>query len=77
MTFMALLMLAAAQTGPPAAPPPVNCADADHRALDFWVGDWDVLPAGSTTVLAKSKIEKIVGCQRVLSPDRRPGRHGH
>ena len=62
MTFMALLMLAAAQTGPPAAPPPVNCADADHRALDFWVGDWDVLPAGSTTVVAKSEIKKIVGC---------------
>ena len=64
MSFLALLMAAAVQSPPPAipAPPPVECNDADHRAFDFWIGDWDVSPTGSTTVIATSRIEKIVDC---------------
>ena len=61
MGLIGLLMMAAAQTAPN-APPPVDCNDADHRALDFWIGDWDVTLAGSETVIAKSRIEKIAGC---------------
>ena len=33
----------------PAAPPPPPCATAEHRQLDFWVGDWELefdLPNG-------------------------------
>lgn len=58
MSFIVLL-LAAAQTP---TPPRVDCNDADHRAFDFWIGDWDVSPTGSPTVVAHSRIEKIVGC---------------
>lgn len=70
MSLIALLLAAAApQSAPPLAPattlpkpPKVDCTDADHRAFDFWIGDWDVFAAGSKTPVAHSKIEKIVGC---------------
>ena len=63
MSLIALLLAAAApQTTPPPAPPKVDCGDADHRALDFWIGDWDVYATGSKTLVANSHIEKIVGC---------------
>ncbi|HEX7692858.1 MAG TPA: hypothetical protein VF409_00100 [Sphingomonas sp.] len=63
-----LLAVAAPQTSPPVppAPPPkppkVDCSDADHTAFDFWIGDWDVYATGSSTIVAHSRIEKIVGC---------------
>lgn len=62
MRLIALLLAAAPPqtTPPPPAPPKVDCNDADHRALDFWVGDWDVF--AGTTKVAHSRIEKIVGC---------------
>lgn len=59
MILIPLLLAIAPQTTPP-APPKVDCADADHRAFDFWIGDWDVY-SGSSRV-AHSRIEKIVGC---------------
>jgi len=70
MSLIALLLaVAAPQSAPPPAPattppkpPKVDCADADHRAFDFWIGDWDVFATGSTTRVAHSTIEKIVGC---------------
>jgi len=57
-------LASAAQTPPPAipAPPPIDCNDSDHRAFDFWIGDWDVSPTSSKTVIAHSRIEKVVGC---------------
>ncbi|MGN6819772.1 MAG: hypothetical protein ACTHJR_13985 [Sphingomonas sp.] len=65
MNLIALMLAAAPpQTAPPAPPKPpkVDCADADHRAFDFWIGEWDVFAAGSTHPVAHSRIEKIVGC---------------
>lgn len=65
MSLIALLLAAAApQTAPPPPPKPpkVDCSDADHRALDFWIGDWDVYAAGSDYAVAHSRIERIVGC---------------
>ena len=64
MGHFALLLALSLQSSPPAIPPPpkVDCNDADHRAFDFWIGDWTVSPTGSTAVIARSKIEKIVGC---------------
>lgn len=60
------LLLAMAQTSPttppPLRPPPVDCTDADHRAFDFWIGDWNVSATGSDVVIAHSRIEKLVGC---------------
>ena len=61
MTFAMMLLLASAQSALP-APPKVDCNDSDHRAFDFWIGDWDVSPTGSKTVVAHSRIEKIAGC---------------
>ena len=52
---------AAAPAAPPPAPPAVNCSDADHTAFDFWIGDWDVY-AKTGTLIAHSKVEKIVNC---------------
>lgn len=63
MTLIALLLLAAQTTPattPPPAPPKVDCTDADHTAFDFWIGEWDVY--AGTTKVARSRIEKIVGC---------------
>ena len=66
MSLFALLLAAAApQTSPPPAPPKppkIDCTDPDHRAFDFWIGEWDVFAAGSTNPVARSRIEKIVGC---------------
>jgi hypothetical protein len=32
----------ASATSPVVAPPSKACASAEHRQLDFWIGDWDV-----------------------------------
>ena len=61
MSLVALAIAAAVQSAVP-APPKVDCGDADHRALDFWIGDWNVSPTGSQAVIARSRIEKIAGC---------------
>ncbi|GAA0653129.1 hypothetical protein [Brevundimonas lenta] len=45
------------------APVPVDCADADHSAFNFWIGDWDVLASGTDVVVARSVIAPTVdGC---------------
>ena len=59
------LAAAAPQASPlpaPPKPPKIDCTDPDHRAFDFWIGEWDVFAAGSTNPVAHSRIEKIVGC---------------
>lgn len=60
--MIAFLVFAAqaATASPPPAPAP-TCASADHSALDFWVGEWDVFPAGSEQQVATSRIEKLAG----------------
>jgi hypothetical protein len=62
LATLALSSAAAAQTAPqttPAAPPPrPNCSPAEHRQLDFWIGEWrvfqksDGVEVGSSTVTA-------------------------
>lgn len=51
---------AIAQSTPSAAPtakaPPPPCASADHRAFDFWIGTWDVTPAGKEAPTAINSI---------------------
>jgi hypothetical protein len=64
ITTLASLLLAqsaAAQAPPP--PPPPSCTAAEHAALDFWVGEWNVYPNGGENLVAHSKIEKLYnGC---------------
>ena len=63
--LLGLLPAAAiAQSTPPvAAPAPLPCATPDHRAFDFWVGEWDVFPNGTSTPIATSSIESMfMGC---------------
>lgn len=64
--FSSLVLLQAAAVGTPApqAPPsPPDCSNEEYRALDFWVGEWDVYPAGGDKLVAHSKVEKLYnGC---------------
>jgi len=62
MLLAAILAAAAAsaQVAPPSPPP---CSAPDHRAFDFWVGEWDVYPGDSGTQVATSSIEAMFdGC---------------
>ncbi|WP_287407320.1 hypothetical protein [Sphingopyxis sp.] len=79
LSLVAMLPVAGAQSPPPPPPPapapppppppvavppaPPACATADHRAFDFWVGEWDVFANGSATQVATSSIEAMfAGC---------------
>ncbi len=35
-----------AAPSPQTPPPPLTCDRPEHRQFDFWVGEWDVRPAG-------------------------------
>lgn len=59
---------------------PAGCAGAEARAFDFWLGEWDVSPTGSTSgvIVAESSITPHdQGC--VILEHWRPfgGAHGH
>jgi hypothetical protein len=59
----ASLLIAQAASAQAAPPPPPTCTDPPFRALDFWVGEWDVYPNGKDNLVAHSKIEKLYnGC---------------
>lgn len=57
----ATLFAALLQAAPAAPPPPINCADSDHSAFNFWIGDWEVRATGSDTVVAHSTISSTAG----------------
>ena len=46
---------ATAQDAPPPASPP-GCTDEVHRQFDFWLGTWDVTPAGQDEATAVNRI---------------------
>ena len=55
---------AAAQTPAPPAGPPQGCEQfPNFRLFDFWIGDWDVTPAGIPAGAAhpQSRVEKLLG----------------
>jgi hypothetical protein len=40
-----------------------NCASAEYRQFDFWIGSWDVYSTGGTQLVAHSLIESVYnGC---------------
>lgn len=41
--------------------PPAPCETAEHRAFDFWVGEWSVSRADTNAKVAESRIEKLYG----------------
>ncbi|MEO1045590.1 MAG: hypothetical protein AAFX04_09145 [Pseudomonadota bacterium] len=54
-------------TGPVAAqqatptPPPPPCSSEAHRGFDFWLGTWDVTPAGQQAPTGVNRIERLHG----------------
>jgi hypothetical protein len=57
LASLLLMQAAVAQAAPP------RCNGEAYAALDFWVGEWDVYPAGGDTLVAHSTIEKLYnGC---------------
>jgi hypothetical protein len=58
--ILATLMLLA-QTAVAAPPPRIDCTDAEHRALDFWIGDWVVIDTASGAEVARSRIGRGPG----------------
>lgn len=64
--LLAASLLTGAGAGAATAPPPFarKCADAEHRRLDFWAGDWDVYEVGgSDKPIARARIDPILdGC---------------
>jgi hypothetical protein len=42
---------------------PAACAAAGYRQFDFWVGDWDAFESGSSTAVARVRVERVLeGC---------------
>jgi hypothetical protein len=69
MIGRAILILAMSVTMPAlcteqvTAAPTSNCASAEYRQFDFWVGSWDVYVTGGTQLVAHSLIESVYnGC---------------
>jgi hypothetical protein len=58
---LAFLMQSASAVAPSPAVP--KCEGSEYAALDFWVGEWEVTPAGADKPIAHSKVEKLyAGC---------------
>jgi hypothetical protein len=61
--FAALLGLAPAALAQSAQPAPPTCDVSEHRALDFWIGEWDVYVTGGDTLAGRSSIRgEEAGC---------------
>lgn len=61
--FFALALAGSANAQAPVPTPPPACDTAEHRAFDFWVGEWLVSRADTGAKVAESRIEKLyAGC---------------
>lgn len=61
--FFALALAGTANAQAPVSTPPPACDTAEHRAFDFWVGEWLVSRADTGAKVAESRIEKLyAGC---------------
>lgn len=64
VTFLVNAAICAAQTATPPAPPapPPACTSADHRAFDFWVGEWTVHAANGKLAGHNTITRRHGGC---------------
>lgn len=59
LALAALPALAHAQTPPPSP----TCAAPEHRAFDFWIGEWDAYVTGTENLAGRSTIaSEHAGC---------------
>ena len=61
MILATCLLLALPSPGSAQADSP-TCRSAEHRQLDFWIGDWDAYDLPDTTkVVARTQVTRILG----------------
>lgn len=60
LAAMLLLQGVPSESDPPEAQPG-PCSSEEHRAFDFWVGQWDVFVTGSDEKAGESRIESLSG----------------
>jgi hypothetical protein len=60
-TIPVLALLAVAAAGALEAQTVPTCAADEHGQFDFWIGDWDVGPAGTTRIESHNEITSILG----------------
>jgi hypothetical protein len=60
--LLGAMTLAGFSTPAPAQAPPPPCASAEHRAFDFWLGEWNVHSAGGKLAGTNSIKREIGGC---------------
>ena len=45
------------------SPVPGPCSTPEYRQFDFWVGDWDAFEAGSSSPVARTRVDRLLdGC---------------
>jgi hypothetical protein len=55
-----LLVGTVAQSQAGQTPPPPDCSAAVHRQFDFWIGDWDVRPNGSSPPAGQPPARNVI-----------------
>jgi hypothetical protein len=60
LAAIATIGCASAQTAPaaPATPPPPACTSPQHRAFDFWIGEWRAYVTGTENLAGLSTIAR-------------------
>lgn len=58
---LAVLCAAPAAHAQTQAPAPPACAAAEHRAFDFWIGEWDAYVTGTENLAGRSSIKSEDG----------------
>ncbi len=60
---LALALLCAAPAALAQTPAPPTCAAPQHRAFDFWIGEWDAYVTGTENLAGRSSIKsEDAGC---------------
>jgi hypothetical protein len=55
-TLAALALLTACAHAQTQTPPPLTCEAPEHRAFDFWIGEWDAYVTGTENLAGRSSI---------------------